>query len=421
MRKSYVSIILFSIFFISFVSAIPSLQLESESYQAHETLIGTIDGVTSPITKDNLKLFQERRELTVDKEMYQFGDKYYFYMILPDEGNYQLEMLNLVYNTNGTFGQTNIIKSLNVTNVPKEDNKTEIITILPGVVESYDQKVSVYVTNHGTKNVSLNYLQENSSLNPGETRKISLILNKSFDSLEINSYKLFSIPLIYLGQIVENNTSNLTNQTMENLPKINLTSTVESVRIAAIVNKEEFSNFSLINLGSSLENLTIYDENRYLKFNSTTINHFENLSIKEINFSTLFEQSGDYNDSIVILLNNSEIFRIPVEITVFNNENLSQQYLNNISSQQKSCGEIGGKICASDENCDGGYTYSGGLCCLGSCSKVGNNTSSPLNLPIGIIIFLIVAAGVYYFYKRIKNVPKQTPEEKIKQIEEKKK
>jgi hypothetical protein len=413
---------IFAIFFhLTSVSCLPSLQLKSESYQPYETLTGLIEGTTTEIVKKNIKFFQERRELSVDKEVFNYQNKSYFYIRLPsNEGTYRIEIKDLDYNENGTIGRKNIIQEVRLKINNASLNGTEIIAIVPGVLDSYLPNASLYITNVGTKAVSIEYLYDNFSISSGETRKMNLYLNKSFDLLAIKSYRDFEIPLIYRGSVETNITTNQTeepNQTIEEVPySINLTSTMDFLKLGAVVGKTETYNITIINLGDSLENITLMEEKKVLNLSLTTIDYFENKSVIQISFSVKFDAVQEIETAVKFFLNETEILSITITFEVFENENIYQQYFND-TSQQKGCNELGGKICASNENCEGDYIYSGGLCCLGKCNAVKENKSNPLNLVAGIIIFLIVAAGIYYFYIKIKNVKGQTPEEKIKQIE----
>ncbi len=402
------------IFLVSFASAVPQLNLQKESYQAQETLIGTIDNTNATLTRESIRIYEDRRELSLDKDVANYEGKYYFYLVLPKEGVFRIEIKSLLYTENGVLKSTDIVKNITVKNKVDENNKTNVLGIRPGIVSSFLNTDSIYLTNFGTNDLTAFYLNKNFSLASGKSEKINITLNKSFDNLLIKSYEEFSVPLIYLGYAgVQNQTTQ--NTTLDTpLKIINVTATVDGLKIKIIRGEKKEYNFSLINRGSSLENLEI-SGGSVINI-SSKLNSFENNSIQKIFFNISYNNKTFYNDSIVVKYNHSEIFRLPVEIYLFENESSAQ--ISNISVQpiQKDCVSIGGKLCAVNENCEGDYVDAGGLCCFGSCVFAGATPTSPIQILIGIAILALVCFVGYYFYKKIKNVKLPSAEEKMRKM-----
>ena len=90
------------------------------------------------------------------------------------------------------------------------------------------------------------------------------------------------------------------------------------------------------------------------------------------------------------------------------------------AEEEKSCSELGGKICASVEKCNVNVTYTKGeFCCVGACEKKIEEKKTSSNLMWGIIILAVLIIGIILFLRlRLKKKPKKEIGEELKKIEE---
>jgi hypothetical protein len=89
-------------------------------------------------------------------------------------------------------------------------------------------------------------------------------------------------------------------------------------------------------------------------------------------------------------------------------------------AEEKTCSDLNGKVCGEKETCKGNATsMREGLCCLGACEATEGKKSNTA-LIIGIVLLVIVIAGVALFLRsRLKKRPKKEIIEELKKIEEK--
>ena len=90
------------------------------------------------------------------------------------------------------------------------------------------------------------------------------------------------------------------------------------------------------------------------------------------------------------------------------------------TEQIQTCADINGKICKSNEECEGPTTFARGVtCCTGECVEKPASTGWIW----GVILLLALAGGLYWYYRKAKKqgkpkTPKQELQERAKRFQE---
>lgn len=400
------------IFCISIISATPNMIIQKENYQSYETIIGEIDGVTNPISLENLKIYEDRREISFEKDIsQQFNGKIYFYFIPTKEGNFTLKIMNILY-------QDESLKTIsfekNISVVDKKDNfsKREILTIKPGFIVESNQ--FLYIINSGDKNVSAKILNENYNLIVGEFKKIDVSKNNN-NSLKIISYENFSVPLIYNPTIKTNLSENLTNnvsQTNFSESEINISIIPEKIDMKIIKDRLENFSFEINNFGDKLERISfVYDEKLISIDNINEIANGKSIISGKVKST----DDGFFYRNISLIKDEKEIGSLFLDIYVFP-DNLTLSQVN--VSLDKNCDYYNGTLCGNNQKCDGQFKYAGGLCCLTQCVDINQQENSTSNVLIGLAIILFVGILAFFIIKNAKKVRVAGAEDKFKRAEE---
>ena len=222
MRFGLIIILLFA-FSISLALAIPIIQFQNEEFQPDETILAKIftgGEFIKAIDKSDIKFYEGRKEIFFEYDLKQYDTDYYFYAIINKEGIFTLQIKDILYNEGGDIDSITIEKNLSVEKkIIREDNKiaTKILRIRPGVIFTQNS-ARIDLTNMGNLTLNISYLENEITLLPGELRSININPNLSFSFFEISTYKDFSIPLIYAGEINNNSVTNneTANETTKN-------------------------------------------------------------------------------------------------------------------------------------------------------------------------------------------------------------
>ncbi len=403
MKKGAIFILIFSfaIFSISFISAV-EFNINA-NYSQGETVIAKISGnFITPVTKDNIFFYEGHVNLPLEYDVTKINSDYYIYALLADKsaGNYSVQIENVKYMNGSQIAEADIARDFSITNI------TADFSVKPGFAVSSgefsielqnlkDNEISVDIntaSNGSQRNIFIlpsNTQQASVSLSSGEIKKINFAAgngNPSLQNIELKTANLtYKIPVyIYSSGIQEEPAFRLEPSEM-----------TLSIPTDSIIKRTIF----LYNTGSSeIKNIT-------LSF-SDEIKAFVNLS--QYNIETL-----DANSNFPVELS----FLSPAEIEVDGNlkamtENfiaysqISLKFLNNYTpsneneqSSTKTCAELNGIICSQAEKCDMAIIYAkDNVCCPGKCLK--NQGTSSTGKIIGILIFVIVAAALLWFYFR---------------------
>jgi len=412
MKREFV-FIMSVLFMISFCYAIPQISIQKSNYVPSETVLGTISGVEGGLTRDSLQIFEGKREVSFEKDVALIEGNYYFYIIPPKEGNYDLKISNVLYRENGVLKSVDLDQVFNVSQKLDANNKTYGLTIRPGFYAGYTPVISL--TNNGQEDLNISYENSSISLAAGETQKV-YPQEEGFFIFNVSSYDSFQIPVYNLNNIV--NASTITNISQWNA------SLEVPINLSLSLLKDTEQNFSITlrNFGSStyvsfqtdldFVNLTSYDSQID---QDQTKNFVLNFNASEV---------GAYTGKIEYYVNNTKINETRLDLYIFSNLtslNTFQQIVNNASTNPspQTCDEMGMFSCDDNQNCPtDSFSYdfvTKKKCCSVQCVTVGSSTSST-GILIGIIALVVVGGAGYYLYRRMKKFRGLKPEEQFKKV-----
>lgn len=388
-------VILFCLLFTSLGSALPIIEIYGdENFQQDETIVGNISSINQSLTSSNLKFFEGRREVSFEKNIVNYGGNYYFSVIFNREGNFSLKLENVLYYDGDILKSTTLEKSFNIS---EKENNSQILSIKPGVIVT-TEPVELLLTNKGEQIVNFSYGKNNkSSLEIGETGKITVFPTEKFSLFEIKSYKIFFIPIIYFEPSVKNN------ETIEE-KIISLRSSPKIIELSSYEGDKILTTIDLFNFG--IENLTKISINSNIKF--LRISELKELTAKSsgnITLSGTASERGLFKENITISYSEKgtkEKLLIPITVYVFQ-INASEGEI----EKSLECFDIGGKPCLENEICDGTFSETIVGCCIGFCADPKKDSSSSKFI-VGILILAFLGGIGFLIYKKFKNVkPKQ--------------
>lgn len=411
MKKGAIFILVLSFAVLS-LSSISAVEFNvNANYSQGETIIAKLSGnFLTSVTKDNVFFYEGHVSLPLDYGIAKISNDYYIYALLADKpaGNYSVQVENVKYMNGSQIAEDNIVRDFSIT------NEIADFSVKPGFVVSSgefsielqnlrDNEISVDIntaSNVSSRDILIlpsNTRQTSVSLGSGEIKTISFAAgngNPSLQDIELKTANLtYKIP-VYI----------YTSSEVQEEPAFRLEPSEMTLSIPAdSVTKR---TIYLYNTGSSeIKNIT-------LSF-SDEIRAFVNLS--QYNIEKL-----DANSNFPVELS----FFSPAEIEVGGNlkamtdtlisySQISLKFLNNYippneseQSSAKTCAELNGIICPQTEKCDMAIIYAkDNVCCPGKCLK--NQGTSSTGTIIGILIFVIAAAALLWFYfKRFRKAKK---------------
>ncbi len=392
-RRIFISLVILFIFSITYVSAI-EISLSKQSYLPRETFQAEITGNFVSLKSSNIFIYKYGipRSMPVISDLTKQGDIYYFYAILPNqEGNFSLRIENAQYIQGGEIKKEPIIINFTLS----QTNSTAL-SIEPGfIITDKDFSINVKSLN-GNSEVSAT-LESN-----GEKKNLSIIeeVQKTFEfsivgselgktNLKINDYNL---PVFITKK-----------QNTSIIPKEKEISFFPSELIAKVATGQNYF-FEVLFENSGKTNLSNLKISTTLNANLTpTI--IDSLEVNQrvyLNITIPIDDKQKENISNKIIINcDNDIFTLPIFLEITKNK--SQINLNQTIPISKNCKEIG-EICLVNEICTSEITGSlEGPCCLGSCIE---KKESDYTWIFGVIIIIIVFAGIFLLYKRAKKKQK---------------
>lgn len=371
------------------VIASKHINLSKEIYQPQETLLAEISGNFFSLSKENIQIYEQgaSHQTPVISDLTKQNNKYYFYAALPNKpGNFSLIITNTNYTEMGEIKNQDIIKNFTIQNI-----NSDILSINPGFVlakenfsikiKSPFQTLDVNAVLEATGETKTSTIQETNE-------KIFLFsisgINQKQTNIKITAGDSeYDIPVFMIIKI--NETSEESKGLGFEPSKLIGTVLAGNITESNIIlkNKENYSLANIILSGDS--NIEITPSSiEILNPNESAI----------INLKILIPQDVKNNFSGKITAkseNNTLTLPIYFKITAKQEE---------VRVQESSCANLG-KICNETETCDGETTASlEGSCCLGNCVIQESSIANPL---LGVIIILIVVAGVGYIIWKAKN------------------
>lgn len=402
------------------VAAAPEIKFQDDSYQPTETIIGTINNINSELTRDSLKIYEGRREVSFEKDLEKINGSYYFYIIPPKEGNFSLKLEDVLYNSSAGIASTTIQKDFNVSK-KLINNKTQILTIRPGFYTGNNPIINII--NSGEESINFSINEFFMSLSAGSSRQISGDLPNGFSFLRIVSYKNFDVPILNYGNSMNISPENYST----NAAKNNYSGCLdiyENMSIDSIVGKNEYYFLSIRNNCSfSLENIEMVPEMDYIKMNDNMLN-FTIGGSKSLSFSTDIPGSGVFTSNINFYYANEKLTQTKIIIFSFKNETSLTTFNQTYNSPTKlSCEERNGIFCTQEQSCSSDdYDFypenPTQTCCFSKCVGLAPPTNWN-NIIIGIVGLLLISAVLYILYKMSKKVKTSNPEDKFKELDKK--
>lgn len=413
--------ILFALIFIILIAKVYSLELIpiTQNNKEGEIFIGKIEAnLKKNLLKDEIKIYEGRREVYFEKEVYRYNNTTFFYFALPKEGNFTILVESILYFENNSLKEGKINYSLIV---GKKENKT--LFIIPGVLAG--NNLSLFLSNKGNEELEITIDNDKYSLKENELKKIEIKPKANFFYLDVKSYKTFSIPVIYFGEI-KTETKNQTINKTENdrNESINLTNNESKENITNLeISPENFEDYLLVNetktfflamKNPSEKNISLNLSSEIKGLNFSKEEYLLPFEEKNLTIFYLPEKTGFFKGNLTIKFEN-QTKEILFKIYVLNNSDEIEEIINvgndTENVLQKSCSERNGKICSSNTDCIGGervYIYGEGLCCVnGECKKVDEEPTDYKGKIIGLVLLILGAIIVYILWKKFKGVKPQ--------------
>ncbi len=384
--------VLFSLVFfilVSFVSALPEISVYNElPFQPYETITGNISGVNQTLSVSDLKFFEGRREVSVEKNLISYGGNYYFSAIFNREGNFSLVLENSLYYEGSILKSVSVEKNFEIFHI---NNSSQVLSIKPGVIFT-TKDFELTLTNKGKEQVNSSYGKKNkSSLDVGESEKIVVSPGENFYLFEIDSYKKFFIPIVYLK-------INEENETIEE--KI-LSLRIAQKQIQLEGNEGEKLSYTLELFNFGKENLTdisIKSNLSFLKFGN--LGFLPGKTAMNVSIEGTPKEKGLFEDNLTVVYSENgtkEKIEVPIVIYVFQ-ENASEEEI----KKSLDCFDLGGVVCSIGEICGGTFSDKIEGCCMGLCEDTKKESSG--NVIVGLLILGFLGAVGFVIYKKFKNV-----------------
>lgn len=416
-------LILFTVLFLmNFCLALPEISFQKESYQASETIIGTISNVYGDIAVDKLRIYDGRREIFFEKDLAKINDSYYFFIIPQREGNFSLKLENLLYQNNNTVASTTLLKYFNITNRIRSNNKTQILTIRPGFY--IGDSPSIEFVNAGNDVLNFSVGKTEVTIAPENSQKVSVGVPSGFSFIEIKSYETFRVPIMNLGNGTSENVTNAENVSIDhNNNYAGCLITYRNMSVNNLIGSPQNYSFVINNsCNFSLENIVINPSSEKIKTYQSEITFMPNES-KDINFTVYITDSGATVHNISFSNNNSQLAMKEIIVLSFKNESgLTVFTQTRNTTERLSCEERNGTFCTQMQSCSTDnydfYIENSPLitCCLDPCVDSTPPTNWT-NVFMGIFVFVIIGVVLYILYNRSKKVKSANPRDAFRELD----
>ncbi len=407
MKKEAILILLF-LCLISLATAAPILELNKPTFQPGETLLGKITtDFEDKLTYTDIEFFKGNRKIPFQKDIIFYDNTYYFYTYLTQEGDFTMKISEFIYREDEELKSISLEQNISVKQQFIDDNNTQtaILSIRPGLIFTTSTP-EITISNKGNTDLEIKYLDQTITLPPAEHKVITYLTNQSFSYLNLETYETFNIPVIYINfekpeQIQPKLDTDL---------KINPT----LIHINTIPNQPQQQEIELINFAeTNITDLTISTNLDFITFE--TPEQIPAKSIQNLTLTINPQEQGFFSGNLTIKYSNQTII-LPINLYSFPEET----GLENIQQTDKSCSELAGVVCTSNQKCSTTpqLTFGGEYCCLTSCETIESESETSWTWLWGIIIILALGAGGYFVYKKIKKTKPQEPKETLKKSTE---
>ena len=359
-----------------------SLDLDS-AYDQSETIVAEIQGVVlQPISHTQVTFTRGHVETVVVYDVQRLGDNYFIYFIAPRaQQNYTLTLRDVDTMINGERQIVTLERSFTISNQSVPYN------VRPGFINTAeDFELEFTSFSDQPLNLALGVpFNSNTTLQPGITTR-SFSIDAFPQALSVFSLGMYSLP-IYSAAEVDNTFP--VSRIVDISPR--------RIEYYFIRGRESPFSFTVRNTGTEvLENIVlIYNESRYTLVPKTIkkINVNESVAVN----ITLKQFNMNLDDKITIRAGNESI-DVPLKISYNETLPISINRTSNASVQVYYCNDLGGKICTTNERCEGSTTPSlSGSCCIGSCVVPEKSGLAWIGYLLGaiVLIVLVIVGGKY--------------------------
>ncbi len=389
MKKIFLIILLLAI--LPSVFAI-SVSID-KTYTPRETILVKFDGnFLEPIIAENIQFYSGRQLVALEYNAAKLDNSYYLYAILPNiERNYTLVVKNVHYFEAGQE-KTQTLQY----NFSAIGNVSDF-TVKPGFVITDTTFPLTLESNANQLTVQLNYADFSTSIDlmPGipKTIQVPLQFTQNVTLLKLKSQNTeYNIPVKSLTFARE-------------LKELSLDK--QSYNLTIVRGSPYMLKIYLTNKGSEeIKDISI-SSNKNLNITPSKISVLAPSAVAELNI--LMKPLESFTDTIEASASGASVSsQIIVNVQIVPIQNLTPE-----EKQERSCLEIGGFLCESNQLCSGSTEITiEGQCCMGTCK-------TQLSFGTIIIIVLVVAAlgaGVYYFLKLRSKKPQKNV---LKEVEQK--
>jgi hypothetical protein len=403
MKKS--ALILAIIILLPVLSAV-ELEMKDQYFQG-ETFSARLSGnFLDPVLKSNIFFYRGHVRVAIEYDLEKIEDEYYIYALLPEKNNnYTLSIENVRYAKGSQIADDDIQKTFEIT------NQTAEFSVSPGVINT-NQNFFIQIQNLKDSKIIIStasttssgqeggiYFANSAELKSGEIKKIDFLVKdiqeSTFKYIEFKSGDFsYSIPVFLFANATADQKDKL--RAFELDPsnfEVNMATSSDTTRIIYLYNTGE----------NSLEDINLSVSNLLASYTVLSINEIEELEPDSNLKIEIYFTSGSEEEivegQITAKTKNDEIYTYSSIIL-----NIIDDYVPEngeepeIPPSTKTCSELGGVICASDEGCDSDERYAkDDLCCLGLC-EVDNDSKNSIGTIIGWLILIIVIIFVGWFF-----------------------
>lgn len=417
MRKLLLLLLLLPI-----ISASPILQFQHNEIQPGETIFATVTTTgefSEQLEASQIKFFEGRKSISMEHGITFYNSTHYIYIYPNYAGNFTIQIENILYKEAEELKALTITQNFTVQKTPIIINETtnqtatQILSIKPGFVFTTSTP-KIKLTNRGDLQLNITYGKEEISLNTLDSTEIQYQPETTFSFLEIESYKTFQVPIIYIGQITSNQTTPESD---------NLKSSTELLFLEIYTNNKTTQEIELFNFGNNnITNIETVSDSEIIELD--TLEDFQPRGVQNLTLTIKPETAGHFLGNINITFtenSQTQLLQIPYSIFILP-EGVAEE---NFQVRNETCDDLRGQVCESGSICNGTAIFTKAVnpeyCCLATCVETESSSpsaSSSLGWIIGIIIILALAGGGYYFYKKQKKIVPETTRQQFQKQEE---
>ena len=397
----------FTLVLVLFLSPVFALEVEiKDHYLKGETAIIKISGdFIDPVGTYDAKIYSGGDYFSFGKDLDKIGDDYYFYFLASKEGNYTFMIKDAHYYERGGRKRENLLYNFSII-----ENQSSF-SVEPGFIKTSKDRFSLRL--EGFKDININSSfgnkTKNIELGEGDEESIEFSTNDFYGHTITNvglssSGQEYLVPVAIYREGKQNKDDNF-----ESLSFIK-----ERANFSLIEGERGEFSLELFNGGDKVLNVTLNSTISSLNISADKIRLEP--GNEEIDFEVFAREVGERYGEITATSDNLSD-SVSIRLTVLEEGieiNESEDYNESGGESTGTCSDYDGKICKSNQECEGEYEPTiEGLCCVGECVSEGSETNWG-NIIWAIVILLVLGLVGFFIYKRVHS-EKSEPDRKLKQ------